>query len=106
MMGYTNPSATPDEILPDGRVAINADELSDLRFTASQYLPYKEEATRLADALHNVAPDHPLLRGELWQTFINTKEKRAADGRGVAPDTATMMNVASATDGVRRDVIL
>lgn len=95
-MGIANPSTTPDEILPDGRVAIPADELSDLRFTASQYLPYRSEAERLADALHNVAPDHPLLRGEMWKEFIAKKEQRAADGNAVGPDSEFMANVSHA----------
>lgn len=85
MGNFSNPDALGDLPLSNGRVSVDAQELADTRFAASQFLPYKEEATRLADALHNVDPDHPLLRGELWQEFIAEKVRRGQEDQGIEP---------------------
>lgn len=85
MGNFANPDNKGDLPLPDGRVSIDAEELADLRFQASQFIPYKEESYRLALALQSANPHHPLLRGEMWVAYFHTKAQREREGLGVSP---------------------
>lgn len=60
---------------------VDEEELNALREQASQAIPWKAEATRLAEALHHMEPHHKLLRQEIW---IEHFQKKAASARGPA----------------------
>lgn len=66
---------------------ISKEELLALREQAAQMIPYKAEAERLADALYNFNPDHPLLRSDLWRERMQKRRDADPNEDGFSPDS-------------------
>lgn len=56
-------------------IEVEEEELNALRSLAASAIPWKNEAERLASALYDERPAHPLLKGEIWEDLCTRKLK-------------------------------
>lgn len=64
---------------------ISTEELQALRQQAAAAIPWSNEAHRLAEALHRVNKENPVLRGEPWQSYFEQQERDHTAGHGASP---------------------